>query len=68
MLEPKPDGIGLASPLVDETIEVGCVGVDLTVIAFDFSESVLILSDFSFLILGFGMGGGTSIGADSKVL
>jgi len=69
VLEPKPEGMGLAEfPFVGGTIDAGCVGVVLTAGTLDFSDNVLTLSDFSFLILGFGIGGGTSIGADSNVL
>jgi hypothetical protein len=61
--------MGLAVfPLVGGAIDTGCVGVALIGGTLDFSDNVLILSDFSFLILGFGTGGGTSMGADSNVL
>jgi hypothetical protein len=68
-LDPKPEGMGLAEfPFIVGTIDAGWLGAGLTGGVLDFSANVLILSDFSFLIFGFGIGGGTSIGADSNVL
>ena len=61
--------MGLAEfPFVGATIDAGWVGVVLAGGTLDFSDNVLVLSDFSFLIFGFGIGGGTSMGADSNVL